>query len=516
MPRALALRLELAWIERKRSAPREFAMAVRSSRGMKTSVERVRMHVGAEVLAHEALEAERDVEDELLLLQAAAPDGPGVVTAVPGVDDDAPDAEAELAGEAVRSGAVRGRGLGGRRRRGGRGGGRRRPGPGGRRGRRAGAGEAVDAGDRDGSAAGRAVESPVVSLGTMPFTRRVGMEGGACATWGEGRACPRTSMTRRVGLSRKKTWCSQTSLKSRTTRTTSSWFWAIRTCSRSPSPTGNTRRARFGCRRVPRRSTQSRSGFTARSDCSVDLPLDVDHDAGRGVPAPGPQVEHPGEARGRRGGERDRGLALAEELLDLRHPLALGVGVEIGPGGLGQPPAVGGLAGDLDHGPQRVVAEAARGVLRHEHPVGGGRVLAVPGRAEAPCHLAVEVPGGEQRVVAVAAAGVAGHDLAVAQDDGLPLGPLLAAAPRGAQAGLGGLRLLVERGVGPRRSRGRAAGGGRLRGAAAGAGERHTTAARASRAVRRAGRLTWASCPPSRSSPWRPGSRGASSRRRAR
>ena len=41
MPRACTLRLALAWIERKRSAPSRLAMAVRSSSGMKTSVSRV-------------------------------------------------------------------------------------------------------------------------------------------------------------------------------------------------------------------------------------------------------------------------------------------------------------------------------------------------------------------------------------------------------------------------------------------------------------------------------------------
>ena len=50
----------------------------------------------AELLAHEAVEAEGDVEDEVLLLQPAAAGGAGVVTAVAGVDHDAPDAEAEL------------------------------------------------------------------------------------------------------------------------------------------------------------------------------------------------------------------------------------------------------------------------------------------------------------------------------------------------------------------------------------------------------------------------------------
>ena len=47
MPRALGLRLEFAWMDRKRSAPRELAMAVRSSRGMKTSVDAGHHHLGA-------------------------------------------------------------------------------------------------------------------------------------------------------------------------------------------------------------------------------------------------------------------------------------------------------------------------------------------------------------------------------------------------------------------------------------------------------------------------------------
>ena len=101
MPRARELRLALAWIDRKRSAPRELAIAVRSSSGMKTSVAAGQDDVGPELLPDEPLEPQRDVEDQVLLLEAAAADRAGVVAAVAGVDDDAAGAEAELAGEAV-------------------------------------------------------------------------------------------------------------------------------------------------------------------------------------------------------------------------------------------------------------------------------------------------------------------------------------------------------------------------------------------------------------------------------
>src|SRR5512139_54289 len=49
-----------------------------------------------QLLHHEAVEPPGHVEDELLLLQPAAADRPGVVAAVAGVDHDAPGAEAEL------------------------------------------------------------------------------------------------------------------------------------------------------------------------------------------------------------------------------------------------------------------------------------------------------------------------------------------------------------------------------------------------------------------------------------
>ena len=157
MPRARRVAAGVGVDRRGRGRrPSELAIAVRSSSGMNTSVERVRITSAPELLAHQALEPQRHVEHEVLLLQAAAADGAGVVAAVAGVDHDPAGGEAELAGEAVVAGAVRGRRLGRRERR--RGGaaavatagaavGRRRR----RCGRRAavaGAGQAVDARDR--------------------------------------------------------------------------------------------------------------------------------------------------------------------------------------------------------------------------------------------------------------------------------------------------------------------------------------------------------------------------------
>ena len=170
----------------------------------------------------------------------------------------------------------------------------------------------------------------------------------------------------------------------------------MRTCSSRPSPTGKTRRARFGWRRVPTRSTQSRSGLWARSDCDRHLALDVDDDAGRRVAAPGAQVEDAGEALRGRGGQRGRGLAAAQQRLHLAGAAALGVGVEVGPGRPGERRAAARLLRDLDRRPQRVVAQAARRVLGDQRPVGGERVLAVARGAEARRHVAVEVADGQR------------------------------------------------------------------------------------------------------------------------
>jgi hypothetical protein len=187
----------------------------------------------------------------------------------------------------------------------------------------------------------------------------------------------------------------------------------------------------------------------------LDPALQVDHDPGRGIAAPRAQVEDPGEAPRRRGGEGSRRLALPEESLRSRGVLPLRVGVEVGPCGVGHPAALPGPAGDLDGGPKGVVAQAARGVLADERPVREERVLAVAGRAETRGHLAVEVAGGEEGVVTVPAPRVACDDLPVAEDDRLPLGALRHAGAGGAETALGGLGLPVEGGVGTRGGRGR-------------------------------------------------------------
>ena len=71
------------------------------------AVRRARHHdLGSQLLAHEPLHPQGDVEHDVLLLYAAGPDRARIVAAVAGVDHDAPRAEAELAGEAVGAGAV--------------------------------------------------------------------------------------------------------------------------------------------------------------------------------------------------------------------------------------------------------------------------------------------------------------------------------------------------------------------------------------------------------------------------
>ena len=152
----------------------------------------------------------------------------------------------------------------------------------------------------------------------------------------------------------------------------------MRTCSSRPSPTGKTRLARLGCRRVPTRSIQSRSGLWARSDCDRHLALDVDDDAGGGVAAPGAQVEDAREALRGRGRQRGCRLAAAQQGLHLRRR-----GRPRGRcrGRRGPSRRAGArlarLLRDLDGGPERVVAQAARRVLGDERAVGGQRVLAV-------------------------------------------------------------------------------------------------------------------------------------------
>ena len=312
---------------------------------------------------------------------------------------------------------------------------------------------------------GAAPTGRAAAAGTMPSIgpRRGAQDGvgvtrlrapfGPAAICGRGRLRPRTSITRRAGSSRKTTWCSPTSLKSSTTRTTSSRFWPMRTCSSRPSPTG--KRALGEVRVEPRADEVDPQpvGRVGAVVLDAHLALDVDHHARRGLAAPRAQVEDAREA-GRRGlgsglaGSRSRSSAFAAG-----RAAAFGVGLEVGAGGVAELAPLAGLARDLDGGPERVVAEAARRVLGDQRPVGGERVVAVAGRLEALRHLAVERRRRDERVVAVAGARIARDHLAVAQHHRLPL-RALRHAPRGrAQPRLGGLRVLVERFVGARRLR---------------------------------------------------------------
>ena len=189
----------------------------------------------------------------------------------------------------------------------------------------------------------------------------------------------------------------------------------------------------------------------------LDLALEVDDDTRRRLAAPGAQVEDARETRRRRLGQRARGLALAQQRLGPGGPFSLGVGLEVCARRLDHLAAVAALAGHFDREPERVVAQAARGVLHHQRAVGRERVVAVLPGLEALGHLAVERAGGEQRVVAVAGAGIARDHLAVAHHDGFPLRALRHPLRRRPQPRLGRLRLGVERCVRPRaRYRGRA------------------------------------------------------------
>ena len=211
MPRACGLRLAFACMDRNRSAP----VRVRDGGALLEGDEDVggagEQHLGTQLLADEALEAERDVEHEVLLLQTAAADGAGVVAAVAGVDDDAARPEAQLPGEAVDAGPV---GLG--RLGGGEGSG----------GALVVAAVAVATGrwSTPAIASGAGAPRSPGSVGTMPFTRRVGRGGGGAGPSppggrgpdrrrparpkrrgpappaGLGRVRPRTSITSRGGF----------------------------------------------------------------------------------------------------------------------------------------------------------------------------------------------------------------------------------------------------------------------------------------------------------------------------
>ncbi len=100
---ARGLRLPLAWIERKRSAPFELAIAVRSSSGMNTSVDAGHDAPRRRAPARTSRSSRRATSStRSFSWSPRAADRSGVVAAVAGVDHDAARGEAELAGEAVR------------------------------------------------------------------------------------------------------------------------------------------------------------------------------------------------------------------------------------------------------------------------------------------------------------------------------------------------------------------------------------------------------------------------------
>ena len=101
MPRAAGCRLALAWIDRNRSAPSRLAIAVRSSSGMKSSVRRVSTtsKPGLCLAAASRAAARRRARARTSSMPFAC--APGSWPPWPGVDDDARDAEAELARERV-------------------------------------------------------------------------------------------------------------------------------------------------------------------------------------------------------------------------------------------------------------------------------------------------------------------------------------------------------------------------------------------------------------------------------
>ena len=470
-------------------------MAVRSSSGMKTSVARVMITSAPSSCADQLLEAERRRRGRGPSPEAAAADGAGVVAAVAGVDHDAARAEAELAGEAVGAGAVRWPAGSARR-----GSGRRaatrpearpstatwaRPrfGPGrprrrARASRAGGRGQAAGSCDRraaPGSAAGRARRRAAASpRGPMPSTRPgapdVGAGGAPCATCGgEGRGrCPRTSITRRVRVCRgRRRWCSQTSLKSRTTRTTSSLVLADPDLLEQAVADGEGAAARGsgggGCRRGRPRAgrgslTRSDSSSTFRSTSMTtrveESPLQERRSKTRARPG-----------GGRRGQRGRRARARASSALTAPRAGRVGEGVEVGAAGLGEPLAVAGLAGrsrraeQSASSPRRLI-----GYSRHEHPVGlRPRRRGSAGELEALRHLAVEVARRRGARCRSSRSGGSGpRPCGSAATTAVPLGPLRAAARRGARARLG----LPGP---PCRARRRAAPGPRPRGAADGA-----------------------------------------------
>ena len=106
MPRAVGLRLALAWMDRNRSAPAGVGDGGALLEGHEDVGRARHDHLGRQLVAHHLLEAQGHVEDEVLLHEPAAADGAGIVAAVAGVDDDPARAQAELAGEAVGAGAI--------------------------------------------------------------------------------------------------------------------------------------------------------------------------------------------------------------------------------------------------------------------------------------------------------------------------------------------------------------------------------------------------------------------------
>ena len=124
---------------------------------------------------------------------------------------------------------------------------------------------------------------------------------------------------------------------------------------------GSSRSLRFGWRRVPIKSTQSRSGPLIRSCLSCTSLLEVHDDARRGVAAPEAQVEHLGKAgRGRR--RERRGLlrcGLLHGRLYLDGPRGVGKRVEVGAGGVAEALPVAAVPGKLEHREQGLLSEAA-------------------------------------------------------------------------------------------------------------------------------------------------------------
>ena len=98
-PPRLRSRWALVWMETNRSARFWLAMTVRSSSPTSTSDSRVRIGVQARLLPEQLLQGQGDGQVDLFLLKPAFADRPGPRPAVAGIDDDRPDAQAQLAGQ---------------------------------------------------------------------------------------------------------------------------------------------------------------------------------------------------------------------------------------------------------------------------------------------------------------------------------------------------------------------------------------------------------------------------------